>query len=92
MNLGQGDIRGDEWILDTGCSFHMTARDDVFINFKEVSGGRVRMANGTQTEVKGIGSVRFENPDGTTVVLHEVRYMPGIARNLISLGTLEVKG
>lgn len=34
----------------------------------------------------------FENPDGTTFVLHEVRYMPSIGRNLISLGTVENNG
>ena len=50
------------------------------------------MANNSITKVQGIGSVRFRNPDGTTFVLHEVRYMPGIARNLISLVTLERKG
>lgn len=82
----------EEWILDTGCSFHMTSRKDLFINFEEQHSGKVRMANNSHTEVRGIGSVRFMNPDGTTFVLHEVRFMPGIARNLISLGTLERKG
>lgn len=50
------------------------------------------MANFTRTEVKGIGSVRFQNKDGTTFVLHDVRYMPGIGKNLISVGTLDSKG
>lgn len=50
------------------------------------------MANNTQAGVKGTGSVRFQNPDGTTFVLHDVRYMPEIGRNLISVGTLENKG
>lgn len=92
VNLTQGQNKAEEWVLDTGCSFHMTSRRDVFIGFQEVTGGKVRMANNSHTEVVGIGSVRFRNPDGTTFLLHEVRYMPGIARNLISLGTLEKKG
>ena len=91
VNVGQGDDQ-DDWIMDTGCSFHMTPKLEYFIEIKEASGGRVRMANGHIVEVKGIGSIRFQNPDGTTFVLHEVRYMPDIARNLISLGTLEDKG
>ena len=82
----------DEWVLDTGCTFHMMPRADLFIDMKPASGGRVRMANNTITEVKGIGSIRFENPDKTTFVLQDVRYLPGIARNLISMGSLEEKG
>lgn len=70
----------------------MTPRRELFIELKEATSGRVRMANNSITEVKGIGSIRFQNPDGTTFVLHEVRYMPEIGRNLISLGTLENKG
>lgn len=92
VNVSQRQDETEEWVLDTGCSFHMTSRKDVMIEFKEATGGKVRMANNSYTEVTGIGSVRFKNPDGTTFVLHEVRYMPGIARNLISLGTLEKKG
>ncbi|CAA7043751.1 unnamed protein product [Microthlaspi erraticum] len=92
VNLMRGNNEKEEWILDTGCSFHMTPRRDMFIDFKEASSGKVKMANSTHSEVKGIGSVRFLNPDGTTFVLHDVRYMPEIGRNLISLGTLENKG
>lgn len=50
------------------------------------------MASDTVVEVKGIGAVRFQNADGTTFLLTEVRYMQGISRNLISMGTLEEKG
>lgn len=92
VNLSQSQNDFEEWVLDTGCSFHMTVRKEVFINLQEKASGKVRMANNSHTEVKGIGSVRFRNQDGTTFVLHEVRFMPGIARNLISLGTLEQKG
>ena len=92
VNLSQETNDKEEWILDTGCSFHMTSRKDIFIELKESAYGKVKMANNSHTEVKGIGSVRFRNPDGTTFLLHEVRYMPGIARYLISLGTLEEKG
>ncbi|CAA7028217.1 unnamed protein product [Microthlaspi erraticum] len=70
----------------------MTPRRDVFLEMKDLDTERVNMANNTQAQVKGIGSVRFQNLDGTTFVLHEVRYMPEIGRNLISLGTLEEKG
>lgn len=79
-------------MLDTACLFHMTSRRDVSINFKELTTGRVKMANNSLSEVKGIGSVRLVNPDGTIFVLHEVRYMPDIGRNLISVGNIVLKG
>lgn len=78
--------------MDTGCTFHMTPRKELLIDFREVTSGKVRMANSSYSEVKGIGSVRFLNPDGTTFLLHKVRYMPSISRNLISMGTSESKG
>lgn len=74
--------------MDTSCSFHMTPMKNVFINIKETSVGKVRMASNLFSEVKGIGSVRFQNPDDTTVVLYDVRYIPDISRNLISLDIL----
>ena len=92
INLSQGSADQEEWVMDTGCSFHMTPRREVFLSLTKADAGKVRMANNTSAEVKGVGSVRFENEDGTTFVLHEVRYMPSIGRNLISLGTLENKG
>lgn len=92
VNLSENRQNQDEWIMDTGCSFHMSPRRELFIDFKESSSGKVRMANSSYSEVKGIGSVRFLNTDGTTFVLHEVRYMPDMTRNLIYLGTLENKG
>jgi len=82
----------DEWFLDTGCSFHMTPRRDLFKDFKELSSGFVKMGNDTYSPVKGIGSIKIRNNDGTQVILTDVRYVPNMARNLISLGTLEDKG
>ena len=82
----------EEWVLDTGCSFHMTPRRDWFIEFKELSTGYEKMGNDTYSQVKGIGNIKVRNSDGTQVILTDVRYMPSMSRNLISLGTLEDKG
>ena len=91
VNISQSQNDLEEWVLDTGCSFHMSARKELFIDLQETASGKVRMANNSHTEVKGIGSIRFKNQDGNTFLLHEVRYMLGIARNFISLVLLNVK-
>lgn len=92
VNVTQTTQDAEEWIMDTGCSFHMSPKKEYFLELKEATSGNVRMANNSFADVRGIGSVRFLNPDGTTFVLHDVRYMPDIARNLISLGMLENRG
>lgn len=92
VNLTENKSDRSERIMDTYCSFHMTPRNDYFLEFKEVNAGKVKMANGTFSEIKGIGSIRFTNPDGTTFLLQDVRYMPCISTNLIYIGNLESKG
>ncbi|KAG7554353.1 GAG-pre-integrase domain [Arabidopsis suecica] len=82
----------DEWVLDTGCSYHMTHKREWFENLDEEAGGSVRMGNKTVSRVKGVGSIRLINEAGLTVVLTNVRYVPEMDRNLLSLGTFEKAG
>ncbi|KAI3799571.1 hypothetical protein L1987_34870 [Smallanthus sonchifolius] len=42
--------------------------------------------------IKGIGSVSLKLLNGSTIDLNDVRYIPELKRNLISLGTLEKGG
>ena len=50
------------------------------------------MANNTHCDVKGIGKIRIVGPDGSVVILTDVRYMPTMSSNLISYGMLERAG
>lgn len=82
----------EKWICDTGCNSHMSSRKEWFQDLKMLEPGNVKMVNSTTSQVKGIGSVRILNEDGTTVLLTNVMYVLDMSRNLISLGTLENKG
>ena len=84
--------REDEWVLDSGCTFHITPRRDVLSQFEEFEGNKVLMGNNTYCVVKGQGLITIDNPDGTVVTLGKVRYIPDMARNLISYGQLEQSG
>ncbi|CAM9000445.1 unnamed protein product [Rhodiola kirilowii] len=53
---------------------------------------RVFMGNHNACEVKGIGTVRLSLDNGKQVLLSNVRYVPGLRRNLISLGALDDSG
>ncbi|GJZ17221.1 retrovirus-related pol polyprotein from transposon TNT 1-94 [Tanacetum coccineum] len=75
--------------MDSGCSYHMTLKLDILFDFLECDGGNVQLGENRECKIKGIGKVRIQLRDGSSFVLHNVRYMK---RNLISLGTLEKEG
>jgi len=50
------------------------------------------MANGTQSCAVGVNTVWICMFDGEVYTIKAVRYVPGLERNLISLGTLDAKG
>ena len=82
----------DEWLCDSACSFHMCFRKEWFFNFTELDGGGVYLADNQPCKIAGISSISLKNHDGSTRVLTDVRYIPKLEKNLISLGTLESKG
>ena len=82
----------DEWLCDSACSFHMCFRKEWFFNFTELDDGVVYLADNQHCKIAGIGSICLKNHDGSTRVLTDVRYIPKLEKNLISLGTLESKG
>ena len=80
LTVSRTDPR-DEWILDSGCTFHMTPRKDWLFDFKETNGGKVLMGNNVSCTVEGIGSIRIKMWDGTVRTMKEVRFIPELKRN-----------
>ena len=85
-------VSDEEWVLDSGCTFHITPRKDLLTELVEFEGNKVMMGNNTHCTIKGMGKVTIDNEDGTSVTLSNVRYMPEMGRNLISYGQLEQSG
>ncbi|KAG8483218.1 hypothetical protein CXB51_022126 [Gossypium anomalum] len=81
-----------EWVLDSGCSFYMCPNREWFSTYSSVEGGVVRMGNDSSSKVIGIGTVKIKMHDGTIRTLSDVRYVPGLRKNLISLSILDLKG
>ncbi|KAG9441834.1 hypothetical protein H6P81_017688 [Aristolochia fimbriata] len=82
----------DEWTLDSGCSYHMCSHRHWFSAYDAVDGGVVMMANNSTCRAIGKGSVQLKMNDGVIRTLTDVRYVPDLKRNLISLGTLDSIG
>lgn len=80
------------WIMDFGCSFHMTPNRHWFANYQATNGGKVLLGNDHECKVQGIGEVRLKMHDNTYRTLQAVRHIPELKRNLISLGELTRNG
>lgn len=92
MLTASGKLSREGWVLDSGCSYHMTFRKDLMFDTEEIDGGKILMGNDTYCEVTVIGKVKIVNYNKSTVILTEVRYSATARRNLISLGQLETLG
>ncbi|KAH9648835.1 hypothetical protein KPL70_025759 [Citrus sinensis] len=80
------------WVLDSGCSFHMCPNKNLFLNYEAYDGGVVVMGNDAIFKVVGKGIIRLKMLDGMTRELANVRHVPDLKRNLISLGMLDKMG
>jgi len=61
-------------------------------NYKQISGGIVLVGNNKSCKVIGIGSLRIGMHNRIEMVLEDVRHVPELKRNMISLGTLNKEG
>jgi len=62
---------------------------DWFSNFKKLDGYFTVMSDDHPYKVKGICTVHIKMFDGMVRKLKEVRYVPQVKKNFISVGTLE---
>ena len=82
----------NEWIMNFGCSFHMFPNIEWFKNFCNRETKTVYMGNNQSCCVQGIGDISFKVHDNRIKMLTNVRYVPRLKRNIISLGTLDELG
>ncbi|KAG8485684.1 hypothetical protein CXB51_019017 [Gossypium anomalum] len=81
-----------EWILDLGCTFHMSPNRDWFTTYEIVSKGVVLIGNNASCKIAGVGTIKVKIFDGVVRTLSDVRHVPELKRNLILLSTLNSKG
>ena len=82
----------NEWIMNSGYSFHLCPNIDWFQNFNNRETGTVCMGNNHSCSVQGIDDISLKLHDNKTRTLTDIKYVPGLKRNLISLGTLDDLG
>ena len=70
----------------------MTSNRDWFSTYEPGHKDAVLMGNNASCRVAGIGTVCTKMFDGVVRTLGDIRYIPDLNRNLLSLNTLDSKG
>ena len=76
------------WLLDSGATFHVTPNIEWFSNYSFGADGTIRLCNGQECTIVGIGKVPIQLPNGNTIIIHHVWYVPELQRSLVSIGML----
>ena len=76
----------DAWIMDSGCTYHMTHNQDFLINFQKNDGGKILLGDNGTRDVKETDSVQITKKNGTIRMHTTMSYVPELKCNLISLG------
>nr|GEU85133.1 hypothetical protein [Tanacetum cinerariifolium] len=75
------------WIIDSGCSKHMTGNRALLTNFVEMFLGTVRFGNNDFAVIAGYGDVVIGS-----MTIKKVYYVEGLGHNLFSVGKFYDKG
>jgi hypothetical protein len=70
----------------------VTPNKDWFDTYRSVNSSIVTMGNGAHCKIIGIGNIRIKIFDGVVRTLCDVRHVPEVEKNMISLGTLDSNG
>jgi hypothetical protein len=80
-----------EWKFDSGASHHIFSHRNWFISYQSIDDGVVFMGNGIHCKI-GVGSIRIRMFNGIVRESTNVRYVPELKSNLISLRVLDSCG
>ncbi|KAJ0082018.1 hypothetical protein Patl1_10203 [Pistacia atlantica] len=70
----------------------MTPHKEWFCEYETYNGGNVLLGDDTAVKIIGRGKIRLRSHDGSVRTLPEVMHIPGMSRNLLSVGTMADAG
>ena len=79
-------------MLDSASSFHATPKKEWFSSYIEEDGGLAHLRDDSSYRIIGVGDIKFKMCDRREMLLKGVKHVPGLWRNLISLGLLHDEG
>ncbi|RDX89297.1 hypothetical protein CR513_28992, partial [Mucuna pruriens] len=81
----------EKWLIDNGCTNHMTFDSDLFKELDISIVSKVKIRNGEHIAVKGKDTVTIESISSTKLI-KDVLFVPNISQILLSVGQLIQKG
>ena len=78
--------------MDSGASFHTTPSKDLLSNYISGRFGKVYLADGKSLDIVGKSDINIKTSSGSLWTLHNVRHIPALKRNLMSIGQLDDEG
>ncbi|CAH9074170.1 unnamed protein product [Cuscuta europaea] len=81
-----------EWVVDTAASYHVTPHRYYFTTYKAGDFGAVKMGNSSSSGIAGIGDIQIKTSTGSTITLKDVRHVPDLRLNLLSVVCLDEQG
>ena len=78
------------WLIDSGCSNHMTHTKSLLREWCEITSSKDRVGDGKHIAVNGKGTIIIPTCNGTKLITN-VLYIPDIYQNMLSMGPLVKK-
>lgn len=82
----------ESWILDSGASFHSTSQKECMMNYTAGNFEKIHLGDGESIDIVGKGDVHIKMPNQSVWKPKNVRHVPDLKRNLISVGQLDAEG
>jgi len=95
LNATGSTSASSNWVLDSGATNHMAARDTGFTVKTTGSGANVTSADGHKVPIKGHGYASMDVRKGSTtacMVLDEAMLVPDLTDNLLSVRAVDRRG
>ncbi|VFQ73264.1 unnamed protein product [Cuscuta campestris] len=77
-------VTPDQWLLDSGCSHHMTGDKQNLLNIQPMEGGNVRFGGGAHGQIIGIGTLHVSG----LPPIKNVWLVQGLEVNLLSISQI----
>ena len=86
------DVANECWYLDSAASYHYTPHQEWISDFTAKDLGKVYLVDDGLLHYRGAGEMHIQTASNVKFKLTGVRYVPGLKRNLISVGQLDDAG
>jgi hypothetical protein len=83
----------EDWIIDSGCSNHMTSDDKTLEGMADYKGRRVvLMADNSRLSILHVGKAVVPRYGPQQLQLNKIYHVPGLNNNLLSVPQLTAEG